>query len=126
MRSRWRAAAGTVAVAALAGIALAVGVRGFGRVADGPPARVSRPAPQFIRPLASLKGGTFSLSGQRGHPVLLSFLNTQAEAATGNDASRAEIVFIKSMNTQTTRTACARSSSTRPMPPGYLLPAGTR
>jgi hypothetical protein len=47
-----------------------------------------------------MKGGVFSLSGQRGHPVLLSFLNTQAESAPANDPSRAEVVFLKSMNTQ--------------------------
>jgi AhpC/TSA family len=68
-----------------------------------PPPRAQHPAPPFTRPLASLKAGTFSLAGQRGHPVLLSFLNTQAEATAGDDPSRAEIVFIKSMTTQNRR-----------------------
>jgi AhpC/TSA family len=68
-----------------------------------PPALAQHPAPLFTRPLASLKGGTFSLGSQRGHPVLLSFLNTQAEATAGNDPSRAEVVFIKSMNIQNRR-----------------------
>ena len=68
-----------------------------------PPLRAQHPAPLFTRPLASLKAGTFSLANQRGHPVLLSFLNTQAEATAGDDPSRAEIVFIKSMNTQNRR-----------------------
>ena len=68
-----------------------------------PPPRAQHPAPLFTRPLASLKPGTFSLANQRGHPVLLSFLNTQAEATAGDDPSRAEIVFLKSMNTQNRR-----------------------
>jgi hypothetical protein len=67
------------------------------------PALARHPAPLFTRPLASLKAGMFSLGGQRGHPVLVSFLNTQAQATAGDDPSRAEIVFIKSMNTQNRR-----------------------
>jgi len=92
--------AGAVAAVVLAGIALVVGLRGFGRGPVMPPPLTLHPAPLFTRPLASLKGGTFSLGSQRGHPVLLSFLNTQAEATAANDPSRAEIVFIKSMSTQ--------------------------
>jgi hypothetical protein len=102
-RRRAAAGAGAGAVAVLAGIALVVGVRSFGRDAGMSPALVRHSAPQFARPLASLKGGTFSLGSQRGHPVLLSFLNTQAEATAANDPSRAEVVFIKSMNTQNGR-----------------------
>jgi hypothetical protein len=67
------------------------------------PPRAGHPAPLFSRPLASLKAGTFSVGSQRGHPVLLSFLNTQAAPAAANDPSRAEIVFLKSMNTQNRR-----------------------
>lgn len=97
------AVAGVVVAVALAGIALVVGLRGFGRGPEMHPALAQHPAPLFTRPVASLKAGTFSLGSQRGHPVLLSFLNTQAEATAGNDPSRAEIVFIKSMNTQNGR-----------------------
>jgi hypothetical protein len=97
------AVAGVVAAVVLAGIALVVGFPSFGRGPVMPPPLAQHPAPLFTRPLASLKGGTFSLGGQRGHPVLLSFLNTQAEATAANDPSRAEVVFIKSMNTQNRR-----------------------
>jgi hypothetical protein len=104
IRSRkWRAVAGAVVAVVLAGVALVVGLRGLGRGPAVPVPLARHPAPLFSRPVASLKGGTFSLGGQRGHPVLLSFLNTQAEASAGNDPSRAEIVFIKSMNTQNRR-----------------------
>jgi hypothetical protein len=95
--------AGAAVAVALAGITLVVGLRGFGRSPAMPPPLAQQPAPFFTRPLASLKGGTFSLGSQRGHPVLVSFLNTQAEATAANDPSRAEIVFIKSMNTQNRR-----------------------
>jgi AhpC/TSA family len=97
--TRRRAAVIAAAVVILGGFALVVGVRSLDH-ASGPRAFVQHPAPGFTAPLASLKGGVFSLSGQRGHPVLLSFLNTQAESTPANDPSRAEVVFLKSMNTQ--------------------------
>jgi hypothetical protein len=95
------AVAGAVVAGVVAGIALVVGLRNADRAPVMPPLRAQHPAPLFTRPLSSLKAGAFSLAGQRGHPVLLSFLNTQATAP--NDPSRAEIVFIKSMNTQNRR-----------------------
>ena len=61
---------------------------------------VGRPAPGFSAPIARQTGGTFSLGGERGHPVLLSFLNTQAKATVAGDPSRSQIVFLKSMNRQ--------------------------
>jgi len=97
------AIAGVAVAVMLAGIALVVGLRGMDHGSVMPPPRAQHRAPLFTRPLASLKAGTFSLARQRGHPVLLSFLNTQAEATVSNDPSRAEIVFIKSMNTQNRR-----------------------
>jgi len=72
-----------------------------GRAAPATAVAVSRPAPDFTGMLASRGGrARFSLVALRGHPVLLSFLNTQAEATAANDPSRAELVFLKSMNTQ--------------------------
>ena len=97
------AVAGAVVAVVLTGTALVVGLHSLDRGPAMPPLRAQHPAPLFTRPLASLKAGTFSLARQRGHPVLLSFLNTQAEATVSNDPSRAEIVFIKSMNTQNRR-----------------------
>jgi peroxiredoxin len=94
---------GAVAIAVLAGAALAACVPSPGRSTGTPPPLVQHPAPRFTRPLAGQEGGAFSLGSQRGHPVLLSFLNTQAEASAANDPSRAEIVFVKSMNTQNHR-----------------------
>jgi AhpC/TSA family len=102
-RKRRAVVTGAAAAVVLAGVALVVGLGGFGRGPVMPPALAQHPAPFFTRPLASLNGGTFSLGSQRGYPVLLSFLNTQAEAAAGNVPSRAEVVFIKSMNTQNRR-----------------------
>jgi len=101
--TRRAAVAGAVVGVVLAGTALVVGLHGLDRGPVVPPPGAQHPAPLFTRPLASLKAGTFSLANQRGHPVLLSFLNTQAEATAGDDPSRAEIVFIKSMNTQNRR-----------------------
>jgi peroxiredoxin len=97
------AVAGAVAAVVLAATALVVGLHSLDGGPVVPPPRAQHLAPLFTRPLASLKAGTFSLANQRGHPVLLSFLNTQAEATAGDDPSRAEIVFIKSMNTQNRR-----------------------
>jgi peroxiredoxin len=95
------AVAGAVVAVMLAGIALVIGLRNSDRGPVTAPLRAQHPAPLFTRPLASLKAGAFSLASERGHPVLLTFLNTQATA--GSDPSRAEIVFIKSMNTQNRR-----------------------
>jgi hypothetical protein len=39
----------------------------------------------------------------RGHVVLLSFLDTRAEATAGGDPSRAQIVFLRSMQRQHAR-----------------------
>lgn len=45
-------------------------------------------------------GSASSLRGERGHPVLLSFLDTQAEASVSGSDSRAQIVMLKSMDRQ--------------------------
>jgi hypothetical protein len=36
----------------------------------------------------------------KGHPVLLSFLDTQAQPSASGNASRSQLVFLKSMDTQ--------------------------
>jgi peroxiredoxin len=66
--------------------------------ADG--GRVSGSAPDFTKPVAVQQGGTFSLPSYRGHPVLLSFLDTQAAATKAGNPSRAQVVFLKSMERQ--------------------------
>ena len=47
-----------------------------------------------------VRGGTVDLARLRGHVVLVSFLNSQAEAKMQGDPSRAEIVFLSSMQRQ--------------------------
>jgi hypothetical protein len=83
--TRVAAAAAVVAAAAVAGL-LVHGEAGSRRAGG---AIVGRAAPRFA-----------ALAGLRGHAVLLTFLDTQAQARAGNDPSRAQISFLKSMETQ--------------------------
>jgi peroxiredoxin len=96
---RRRAAAGSVALVLLVGVAVVAGLRRSDHRSRAPqPLAVHEAAPDFTSSRASLQGGAFSLRSARGHPLLLSFLNTQATSA--GDPSRPQIVFLKSMNTQ--------------------------
>jgi hypothetical protein len=76
-------------VAAGAAAAAGIVLRGGPATAQAGAARVGAPAPVFA-----------ALSGDRGHAVLVTFLDTQAQASVDNDPSRAQIPFIKSMATQ--------------------------
>jgi hypothetical protein len=49
---------------------------------------------------SAVRGGEVSLARLRGHVVLVSFLNSRAEASVNGDPSRAQIVFLRSMQTQ--------------------------
>jgi peroxiredoxin len=56
-------------------------------------------APPFA--LQAVRGGEYRTEDLMGHPILLSFINTQAEASAATaDPSRAQIVFLKSMQGQ--------------------------
>ena len=56
-------------------------------------------APDFA--LQAVRGGEYRMGNLTGRPILLSFINTQAEASSATaDPSRAQIVFLKSMQEQ--------------------------
>jgi hypothetical protein len=59
------------------------------------------PAPTLVG--KSVRDGEVSLERLRGHVVLVSFLNSQAEATADGDPSRAQIVFLRSMQRQHAR-----------------------
>jgi len=61
--------------------------------------KVGTPAPDFMLP--AVRGGGYELKNLHGKAVLLSFINTQAEAGLDTpDPSRAQIMFLKSMYEQ--------------------------
>ena len=86
---RTRVAAASAVVAAGGAAAVGIVLHGGAAAARAGPAVAGAPAPAFA-----------ALDGDRGHAVLLTFLDTQARARAGNDPSRAQIPFIKSMATQ--------------------------
>ena len=99
-RGRGVVAAGAAAVIAGAVAFAVVASRPSRHAAAAHASLVGHAAPPFRRPVASLRGGAFSLRSGHGHPILLSFLDTQASASRSNDPSRAQVVFLKSMSTQ--------------------------
>jgi hypothetical protein len=56
------------------------------------------PAPALTG--SAVRGGEVNLGHLRGRIVLVSFLNSRAEATAEGDPSRAQIVFLRSMQTQ--------------------------
>ena len=72
-----------------------------------PPAKKSNPLELGAQAPAlagdAVRDGKISLADLRGHTVLLSFLNSRAESTSKRDPSRAQIVFLRSMQRQHTR-----------------------
>jgi cytochrome c biogenesis protein CcmG, thiol:disulfide interchange protein DsbE len=90
---------------ALVALGAAVALRGKnGRAAATPTPsahiEVGGRAPEFTALQATTRPAEFRLAAQRGHMVVLSFLNTQAEPGGTENPSLGQIVFLKSMETQ--------------------------
>jgi AhpC/TSA family len=68
---------------------------------EEPQVEAGAPAPELVG--KAVRGGEVSLERLRGHVVLVSFLNSRAEATADGDPSRAQIVFLRSMQTQHAR-----------------------
>jgi hypothetical protein len=67
---------------------------------DGPRVEVDAGVPAPALAGIPVRGGEVSLERLRGHVVLVSFLNSRAEATPAGDPSRAQIVFLRSMQRQ--------------------------
>lgn len=70
---------------------------------DGAPPQhwIGAPAPSLTG--RAVRGGEVNLERMRGRIVLLSFLNSRADAGAEGDPSRAQLVFLRSMHTQHAR-----------------------
>jgi AhpC/TSA family len=71
------------------------------RTEERPQLEAGAPAPELVG--KAVRGGEVSLERLRGQVVLVSFLNSRAEATADGDPSRAQIVFLRSMHTQHAR-----------------------
>jgi hypothetical protein len=71
------------------------------RSEERPQLEAGAPAPKLVG--KAVRGGEVSLDRLRGHVILVSFLNSRAEARADGDPSRAQIVFLRSMQTQHAR-----------------------
>jgi peroxiredoxin len=88
-----------VGVAAAAAVAVVLALV-LHKGAHGTVPAIGAPAPPVRG--AAVRGGEVSLARLRGHVVLLSFVDLRADT-NENQASRAQIVFLRSMQTQHTR-----------------------
>ncbi len=89
-----------LALLALAAVIVAVLLALLPRRQERPKIEVEAGAPAPALAGRPVRGGEVSLEHLRSHVVLLSFLNSRAEATPEGDPSRAQIVFLRSMQTQ--------------------------
>jgi hypothetical protein len=68
---------------------------------EPPQVAVGAPAPALTG--TAVRGGEVALERLRGHVVVVSFVNSRAEATREGDPSRAQTVFLRSMQTQHAR-----------------------
>jgi hypothetical protein len=89
-----------LAVLALVAAVVAVLLAVLLREEAGPRVEIEAGVPAPALAGSAVRGGEVSLERLRGHVVLVSFLNSRAEATAEGDPSRAQIVFLRSMQTQ--------------------------
>jgi hypothetical protein len=92
----------TVLVIVLAAVAVLVGLTLGLLRRNGTQRRVETAMHAPALAGTAVRGGDVSLTRLRGHLVLLSFLDLRADT-NENEASRAQIVFLRSMRTEHTR-----------------------
>jgi hypothetical protein len=85
----------------LAAVIAVISVAALRRGDERPRLDAGMPAPALVS--SAVRGGSVSLDCLYGHVVLLSFLNTRADATPEGDPSRAQIVFLRSMQRQHAR-----------------------
>jgi hypothetical protein len=90
-----------LALVALAVLVVAVPLALLLRTEERAHLEAGAPAPELLG--KAVRDGEVSLERLRGHVVLVSFLNSRAEATVDGDPSRAQIVFLRSMQTQHAR-----------------------
>jgi hypothetical protein len=90
-----------LALVALAVLVVAVPLALLLRTEERTHLEAGAPAPELLG--KAVRDGEVSLERLRGHVVLVSFLNSRAEATVDGDPSRAQIVFLRSMQTQHAR-----------------------
>ena len=85
----------------LAAVIALIAVGALRRTEERPHLEVGTPAPALAG--TAVRGGSVSLDRLHRHVVLLSFLNSRADATAEGDPSRAQIVFLRSMQRQHAR-----------------------
>jgi AhpC/TSA family len=101
MRSRGRRLLLALALLVLAAVAGTVSLVALRHDEKTPRLQAGSTAPPLTG--AAVRGGRVNIERLRGHVAVLSFLNSRAEATLEGDPSRAQIVFLRSMQRQHAR-----------------------